>query len=60
MKARAAASPSSPVKLHLRGSHQEGLQKKLIMGNLEAKRDWGFAGDYVRHHVAYASAGSAK
>lgn len=24
-----------------------GLQKKLILGNLEAKRDWGFAGDYV-------------
>jgi GDPmannose 4,6-dehydratase len=27
---------------------KEGLQRKLIMGNLEAKRDWGFAGDYVR------------
>jgi GDPmannose 4,6-dehydratase len=25
-----------------------GLQKKLYLGNLEAKRDWGFAGDYVR------------
>jgi GDPmannose 4,6-dehydratase len=25
-----------------------GLQKKLQMGNLEAERDWGFAGDYVR------------
>ncbi len=24
-----------------------GLQDKLAMGNLEAKRDWGFAGDYV-------------
>jgi len=24
-----------------------GLQKKLAMGNLDAKRDWGFAGDYV-------------
>jgi GDPmannose 4,6-dehydratase len=24
-----------------------GLQNKLYMGNLEAKRDWGFAGDYV-------------
>jgi GDPmannose 4,6-dehydratase len=23
------------------------LQQKLYMGNLEAKRDWGFAGDYV-------------
>jgi GDPmannose 4,6-dehydratase len=26
---------------------KEGLQKKLVMGNLDAKRDWGFAGDYV-------------
>lgn len=24
-----------------------GLQKSLKMGNLEAQRDWGFAGDYV-------------
>jgi len=24
-----------------------GKQKKLILGNIEAKRDWGFAGDYV-------------
>ena len=24
-----------------------GLQKKLYLGNLEAKRDWGFAGDYI-------------
>lgn len=24
-----------------------GLQKKLQLGNLDAKRDWGFAGDYV-------------
>src|SRR4030088_364416 len=24
-----------------------GLQKKLYLGNLESKRDWGFAGDYV-------------
>jgi GDPmannose 4,6-dehydratase len=24
-----------------------GLQKKLVMGNLDAHRDWGFAGDYV-------------
>src|ERR1700674_4390929 len=27
---------------------KEGLQRKLFMGNLDAKRDWGFAGDYVR------------
>lgn len=25
-----------------------GLQKKLRLGNLDAERDWGFAGDYVR------------
>ena len=24
-----------------------GIQNKLYLGNLEAKRDWGFAGDYV-------------
>jgi GDPmannose 4,6-dehydratase len=27
---------------------KEGLQRTLVMGNLDAKRDWGFAGDYVR------------
>jgi GDPmannose 4,6-dehydratase len=25
-----------------------GMQKKLYLGNLQAKRDWGFAGDYVQ------------
>ncbi len=25
-----------------------GLQKELALGNLDSKRDWGFAGDYVR------------
>ena len=25
-----------------------GLQKELRLGNLEARRDWGFTGDYVR------------
>jgi len=25
-----------------------GLENKLRLGNLEAKRDWGFAGDYVK------------
>ncbi len=25
-----------------------GLQKELLLGNLDAQRDWGFAGDYVR------------
>jgi len=26
---------------------KEGLQDKIYLGNLEARRDWGFAGDYV-------------
>ncbi len=26
---------------------KQGLSKELKMGNLDAKRDWGFAGDYV-------------
>ena len=26
---------------------KHGAQKKLYLGNLDAKRDWGFAGDYV-------------
>jgi GDPmannose 4,6-dehydratase len=26
---------------------KEGIQDKLFLGNLDAKRDWGFAGDYV-------------
>jgi GDPmannose 4,6-dehydratase len=25
-----------------------GLQKKVYLGNLDAKRDWGFAGDFVK------------
>ena len=29
------------------GRIKEGLQEKLFLGNLGAKRDWGFAGDYV-------------
>jgi GDPmannose 4,6-dehydratase len=24
-----------------------GLQDEIVMGNIDAKRDWGFAGDYV-------------
>ena len=27
---------------------KHGAQKKLYLGNLDAKRDWGFAGDYVQ------------
>ena len=29
------------------GRIKEGLQEKLFLGNLDARRDWGFAGDYV-------------
>ena len=28
--------------------HQLGLQGELWLGNLDARRDWGYAGDYVR------------
>ena len=33
---------NSVAKIHL------GLQDKLVLGNLNAKRDWGYAPDYVR------------
>ncbi len=36
---RKITSTASKIKL--------GLAKKLILGDLEARRDWGFAGDYV-------------
>jgi GDPmannose 4,6-dehydratase len=26
---------------------RQGLQQKLVLGNLDARRDWGYAGDYV-------------
>ncbi len=29
------------------GRIKHGLQKRLYLGNLDARRDWGFAGDYV-------------
>jgi GDPmannose 4,6-dehydratase len=29
------------------GRIKVGLQKKLYLGNLDSRRDWGFAGDYV-------------
>jgi GDPmannose 4,6-dehydratase len=29
------------------GRIREGLQDKLYLGNLDARRDWGFAGDFV-------------
>ena len=30
------------------GRIKHGLQDKLYLGNLDAKRDWGYAGDYVQ------------
>ncbi|MBM4109403.1 MAG: GDP-mannose 4,6-dehydratase [Phycisphaerae bacterium] len=30
------------------GRIKTGLQDKVFLGNLDSKRDWGFAGDYVR------------
>lgn len=33
-----------------------GLQDNLLLGNLAAKRDWGYAGDYVKADVAHAAA----
>jgi GDPmannose 4,6-dehydratase len=33
---------------HAVASITRGLQKELRLGNVDAKRDWGFAGDYVR------------
>src|SRR5438093_10819639 len=33
---------------HAVASIKRGLQKQVRLGNLESKRDWGFAGDYVR------------
>ena len=33
---------------HGAASIKKGLMKKIQLGNLDAKRDWGFAGDYVQ------------
>jgi GDPmannose 4,6-dehydratase len=30
------------------GRIKMGLQDKVFLGNLDAKRDWGYAGDYVK------------
>ena len=30
------------------GRISQGIQSKLTLGNLDASRDWGFAGDYVK------------
>ncbi|HET7214041.1 MAG TPA: GDP-mannose 4,6-dehydratase [Terriglobia bacterium] len=37
-----------------------GDQKKLKLGNLQSRRDWGFAGDYVKAMHAMLQNGSAK
>ena len=37
-----------------------GLADTLSLGNLDAQRDWGFAGDYVERDVADAAAGSRR
>ena len=29
------------------GRIKMGIQEKVTLGNLDASRDWGFAGDYV-------------
>ena len=39
--------PLSPEKLQEQPQEYKGLQSKLTLGNLDASRDWGFAGDYV-------------
>ena len=41
------------------GPHPGGLQKKLYLGNLDAKRDWGYATDYVDAMWLHAPAGRA-
>lgn len=33
---------------HTAARIKQGIEKELRLGNLDAKRDWGFAGDYVR------------
>ena len=36
-----------------------GIQSELVLGTLESKRDWGYAGDFVRGDVVDAPAGRA-
>ena len=37
-----------------------GLQHELVLGTLDTKRDWGYAGDYVQGDVDDAAAGRAR
>ena len=47
-ESRAAARPSSPARSRAPSrASRHGLQDKLYLGNLDAKRDWGYAPDYV-------------
>ena len=39
---------------------KEGLQKKLVMGNLDSKRNWGFAGRLRAGDVVDAATGQAR
>ena len=45
---RGAASSSSPARSPTASPGSLGLADHLALGNLDAHRDWGFAGDYVR------------
>ena len=44
----AAARPSLRGRSRALGRIRVGIQKKLHLGNLDARRDWGHAADYVR------------
>ena len=55
---RAAARPSSPARSPRAAARIKlGLQDKLYLGNLDAKRDWGYRGRLRRGDVADAAAG---
>ena len=57
----AAASSSSPARSPTPSARIKlGLQDELVLGNLDTKRDWGYAGDYVQGDVADAAAGRAR
>ena len=47
MRGGRAAKPSSPARSPALAAIERGLQDKLYLGNLDAKRDWGHARDYV-------------
>ena len=43
-----------------RARSSSGSRDELRLGNLDAQRDWGYAGDYVRGDVADAAAGPSR